>query len=94
MLTADERLVLITTIALHGFDLYERFEKRTGYWRPFLVGRPLGDGHYEGVFEWIKDRQVSPYRSKVQLGNAQPKNWIDLPDDKLQAFYNTVVSTC
>lgn len=97
-MTEDERLVLSTTIALHGFDLYERLMK-DGVWRPLIVGRVVAmNGNqplHEAVVQWIDDDRINPRRSRLPWTHTwQRHHWFKLTDQQLQAFHDTVVSTC
>jgi len=94
-MTADERLVLQTTIILHGFELYERWLPDSGFWLPNLVGsRRSSDGAYECI-PITKEGSPLPIRIWMMLAtHHQRMHWFKLTDSQLQAFYNTVLSTC
>jgi hypothetical protein len=99
VLTDDERLVLSMTITLHGFELWEQFDKTRGLWRPLIIGKVIyihnGQSMHEAVMQWIAGDQIAPTRSKVAMSHRwQRLPWSKLSDHQLQAFYNTVVSTC
>jgi hypothetical protein len=93
-MTADERLVLQTTIVLHGFELYERWWADSGFWTPALVGRQLGEGAVECI---PTGKDGSPWSMRVSMPlvtHIERLHWVKLQDWQLRAFYNTVVTTC
>jgi hypothetical protein len=98
MLTKDERALMVATICLHGFALYERFGS-DGVWRPLLAGKFVenkgGTVLFEMIEQWKKDDQIADRRGKVGIDHKrQPMHWFKLTDEQLAAFHHTVISTC
>lgn len=96
-LTYDERLVLSTMIALHGFQLYRPPRNHN---RRILIGRSLGQDPVSGqvthemIAKWATG-QVSPHRARTGFSvRWKLLDWDVLSDDDLVAFHHTVVSTC
>jgi len=96
-MTADERLIMQTTIILHGFRLYCSPRQPD---RRVLVGRPLGrdvaGGQmlYEAIAKW-KTGEIAPTRTKTGWSIRWKELSLDcLSSEDLTGFYNTVLSTC
>lgn len=95
-MTEDERLVLSTTIALHGFELYNRWIPVAGIWRPLLVGKQDGPTVVWCIRE-VGGIDVLVHIHEPMRVNFDPDwqriNWFELTDSQLLDFYNIVVST-
>jgi hypothetical protein len=99
MLREDERMQLIAMICLHGFDLWERYDKSDSQWRPLLIGQFVADYGggplYESVFQWKLADQISDRRSLTAISKKDLKAcWTKLTDHQLSEFHKTVISTC
>jgi hypothetical protein len=98
MLTEDERALMIATICLHGFELYERFDT-DGVWRPLLVGQYVtnrgGGPLFEAVVQWKDKDKIADRRSLTAISRRwQKHHWFKLTDQQLTDFHRTVISTC
>jgi hypothetical protein len=95
LLTDDERLVMTTTMALHGFGLYRKPRAREQF---MLIGRPLGRHHnggqmmYEAVAKW-KSGEIAPTVSESGFSSRWlPMDWAKLTDEDLSGFHRTVMN--
>lgn len=91
-MTREEREALIFMIALHGFELYERWWPDSGTWTPTLVGRQIGENEFECV-PTMQDGRIFGHMTMTLRTRHERLAWCKLTDAQLQAFHNTVVST-
>lgn len=90
-MTREEREALIFMIALHGFELYERWLAYSGWWEPILLGRQFDTHEYEVVAIMPSGKVVT---TQLTLVTAYHRHaWFKLTDAQLRAFHDTVVST-
>lgn len=100
-MTEDERLILATTIALHDYQLYEKWIVGAGIWLPMLVGPQCGHNQGQAIHRCISETTRSVTKPGVALVHHklgwsdrwQRLEWFRLTDSQLRAFYNTVVHT-
>lgn len=97
MLTEDQRALMIATIMLHGFDLYERFHKDRGLWSPILIG-PVQKVYPNGPIHWcvatkVNLEEIADKQGLASMANLQPLYWFKLTDKQLIDFHKTVVTT-
>lgn len=91
MLTKDERDLMVATICLHGFDLYEWFPS-TGVWRPLLAGARDSQGRHDCIMLTSNNIGMRGWQPKDTTW--QRHHWFKLHDRELVGFHRTVISTC
>jgi hypothetical protein len=98
LLTPDERLVMETTLALHGFALYQQHLKSQAKDRWMIIGPvtliKYGNVMHTCVQQWMTG-EIADYRALTSMSRKYERHdWSCLTDQELWQFHDTVVSTC